>query len=98
MEGLLLAYIIYYLFFLLPISIIYYRCIKYILLKGKEFRTVISVVVTILTIIIIIFFKFSLEAHFIKLEGFEPIYLEVLVIIIALIIYIFRKINIKQKN
>lgn len=93
MEGLLLAYIIYYLLFLIPISIIYYKCIKNILLIGKEFRSVISVVITFLTIIIIIILKFSLEAHFIDLEWFEPIYLEVLVILIAFIIYIIRRIK-----
>jgi uncharacterized membrane protein len=92
MEGLLAAYIIYYLLFLIPISIIYYKCLRNIFLKKNEIKTVISLVITFVTLFMTGFLKVFLD------EEYEPLYFQVLVILIALIIYLIRKIKIYNQN
>ena len=92
----ILTYYINYIFYLIIFSILYYLSVRNVFLKNKELKTINSLGITFLTIVIIIVLKFIIETHILKIEWFEPIYLEVLVIITALIIYIIKKIRIEK--
>jgi hypothetical protein len=92
MEGSLLVYIVRYLLFLIPITIIYYKCIRNVFLKDNDIKTVISLVITFATLFMTVFFKIFLE------EEYEPLYFEVLVIFVALTIYIIRRVKTYNNN
>lgn len=89
MEGLLFAYIVYFLIFIIPITVLYYLCIRNIFLYENEFRTLISIIISFISAFICLIFMFY--------QNWKPLYFEILVIIIALTIYIFRRVK-KQKQ
>lgn len=71
----------------------YYLSIRNVFLANSKLKTINSLGITFITIIIVGVLKFTLESHIFELGGFEPLYLEVFVILIAIIVYISKKIK-----
>lgn len=75
---------VYIIYFLAPISLLYYLCIRNIILKESELKTINSIGITIFTALIIFIAKAIVK------DKFEPLYFELVIIIISVIIYLIR--------
>lgn len=75
---------VYIIYFLLPISILYYLCIRNIILKRSELKTINSLGITFFTALITFIIKVTVD------DKFEPLYFEVVVISIAITIYFIK--------
>ena len=98
MGDFIFAYIIGYSLIVIFISILYYKCIRNVFLKGNELRTINSLGITFATAVIVVFLKTLLEFEIIRIDYFDPLYLEVLVILIAVIKSITREIKEGRSN
>lgn len=75
---------IYIIYFLLPISLLYYLCIRDIILNKSELKTINSIGITFFTALIIFIIKAIVK------DKFEPLCFEVIIIFISVIIYLIR--------
>ena len=75
---------VYIIYFLAPISILYYLCFRNIILKNSELKTINSLGITFFTALITFIIKVIVD------DKFEPLYFEVVVIAIAITIYLIK--------
>lgn len=75
---------LYVIYFLAPISVLYYLCIRNIILKKTDLKTINSLGITLFTALITFIIKAIVK------DKFEPLYFEVVIIAISVIIYLIR--------